>query len=322
MPELEIIPEEGEAGARLDASLARRLADRFSRAQIQKLIASGQILVAGREVAPHYRIKAGEKIKVEWGERERESTRAEDIPLDIIFEDGDLLGVNKPAGMVVHPAHGNPHHTLVNALLFHLKKDAGTGSPRPAGGEETAPLLSTLGGTARPGMVHRLDKDTSGIIIVAKNDRAHAILARQFKKQTVERVYRVVVRGVVQHDEGICEEPVGRAFLNRKKVVVKPSGGKDAVTYFKVLKRFAKATLLEVRPQTGRTHQIRVHMAHLGHPVLGDLLYGVPSPAISRQAVHAFGLGFVHPATKQKCYFECPLPSDFQALIRELEKEI
>ena len=303
MPRQEILIEAGGEGKRVDLTLARILADRFSRSQIKKMIGQGMIKVEGREVSAHYAVKAGEKISVEWGEPEDDSTRAEDIPLEIIFEDEDLLLVNKPAGMVVHPASGNPHHTLVNALLFHTRG------------------LSSLGGAVRPGIVHRLDKDTSGIMVVAKNDRAHALLARQFKRHSIERIYRVVVRGVVQHEEGVCEEPVGRAFLNRKKVVVKPSGGKEALTFFRVLKRFAKATLLEVRPQTGRTHRIRVHMAHLGHPVLGDSFYGIVSPWIGRQAVHAFALRFLHPRTQDEVYFESPVPDDIARLLSRLQSE-
>lgn len=295
--------EAEEQGKRLDLYLSGVLADLFSRSQIKKMIDAGAVKVRGGSVSAHYKVKAGEEVEVDIPEDEDDGSRAENIPLNILYEDEDLILVNKPPGMVVHPAHGNPHHTLVNALLFHTKS------------------LSEKGGALRPGIVHRLDKDTSGIMVVAKNDRAHTALAKQFKNQTIERFYRVIVRGVVQHDEGLCEEPVGRAFLNRKKVVVRPSGGKEALTYFKVLKRFPKATLLEVRPQTGRTHQIRVHMGHIGHPVIGDSFYGVPSLWIARQAVHAFALGFEHPKTHEKIYQECPIPSDMQDLLHHLSTE-
>lgn len=300
----EISITEQNEGLRLDIFLARALSERFSRAQLQRHIKGGQVLVSGNQVAPHYRLKKGDLIRLEWTQTPRDETRAEDIPLEIIFEDEDLILVNKPAGMVVHPACGNPHHTLVNALLYHTKKN-----------------LSGLGGAVRPGIVHRLDKDTSGIMVIAKNDRAHALLAKQFKNQTIERIYRVIVRGAVQHDQGICEEPVGRAFLNRKKVVIKPSGGKDAVTHYRVLKRCRNATLLEVRPQTGRTHQIRVHMSHIGHPVLGDAFYGVTHPLILRQAVHAFALGLTHPRTKEKIYYETSLPEDMSQLLAHMGAE-
>ncbi len=303
MPAREILVSAGDEGERLDIYLAAEFSDRFSRSQIKKMIESGHILVEGRQVAAHYKVKSGEKIVAEWGELAVDEMRGEDIPLEILHEDEDLLFVNKPAGMVVHPGHGNLQHTLVNALLYHVRG------------------LSSLGGAVRPGIVHRLDKDTSGVMVVAKNDQAHAGLANQFKAASVERIYRVIVHGIVQHQESICEEPVARAFLNRKKIVVQPSGGKNARTYYRVLQRFAKATLLDVQPRTGRTHQIRVHMAHIGHPVLGDELYGMTTPGIERQAVHAFGLGVRHPRTREKLYFEAQLPEDMQRLLAFLESE-
>jgi 23S rRNA pseudouridine1911/1915/1917 synthase len=298
----EFIVDDVEAHQRLDVFLAHRMADRHSRAHLQKLIKNGGVLVDGRPVTPHYAVKSGEKVHVEKLEKPVDDIPAEAIPLEILYEDEDLIIVNKPAGMVVHPAHGNPNHTLVNALLFHVRN------------------LSQGGDKTRPGIVHRLDKDTSGVMVVAKNDHAHAKLAEQFKEHTIDRVYHAIVRGVVQHNEGICEEPVGRAFLNRKKVIVKPSGGKDATTNFKVVKRFSGATLVEVRPQTGRTHQIRVHFAHLGHSVLGDTFYGIPFPPIKRQALHASALGFEHPRTGKWMSFTTELPEDMRELLRFLEK--
>ena len=301
MPKQDILIEVSDEGKRLDVTLARIFADRFSRSQIKKMIGQGLVKVGGREVSAHYPVKAGEKIAVEWGESVDDSMRAEDIPIEILAEDEDVIVVNKPPGMVVHPACGNPHHTLVNALLFHARG------------------LSSLGGAVRPGIVHRLDKDTSGVMVVAKNDQAHAFLARQFKDHQIDRTYEAMVQGVVQHEEGLIDEPVGRAFLNRKKVVVKPSGGKSALTYYRVKERFKRATWLEVKPRTGRTHQIRVHLAHLGHPVLGDSFYGVKTPAIQRQALHASMLGFLHPRTRQKVSFHSELPSDMEGLIRFLK---
>ncbi len=303
MTEREIIATSDNEGQRLDIYLAQTLSEHFSRSQIKKWIEQGGVKVGGREVAAHYKVKAGDSIRVEMVEAQDDGLRGEDIPLDIVYEDEELLLINKPAGMVVHPAHGNQSHTLVNALLFHVKK------------------LSGAGGGDRPGIVHRLDQGTSGIMVVAKNDRAHAFLAQQFKDHTIERIYRVVVKGRVEHQEGICEEAIGRAFLNRKKVIVKPSGGRDAVTYFRVLERYARATLLEIRLETGRTHQIRVHMRHMDHPVLGDALYGVTSPYIDRQAVHAFSLRLTHPKTGELLYRECPMPADMQKLVERLAAE-
>lgn len=297
----EFLVEGSEAQERLDVFLARKLADRFSRAHLQKMIKSGGVLVDGKSVTPHYAVKSGEKVRVEKFERPEEDLRAEPIPIEILFEDDDLMIVNKPAGMVVHPAHGNPNHTMVNALLYHVQS------------------LSHTEDKVRPGIVHRLDKETSGVMVVAKNDRAHAKLAEQFKQHTIERVYHAIVRGVIQHDEGTCEEPVGRAFLNRKKVIVKPSGGKEATTCFRVVKRFANATLVEIRPKTGRTHQIRVHLAHMGHPVLGDTFYGIPFPPIKRQALHASSLGFEHPRTRERVSFTTEFPEDMRELLRFLE---
>lgn len=301
---MEFVVGAGEAGVRLDQFLAARLAKYRSRSQVKKLIEAGEVTIDGRVVKmAHYPVKQGETVRIEWEERGGEEMRAEAIPLDIVYEDQDLLVVNKPPGMVVHPAHGNPSHTLVNALLYHVRQ------------------LSQVGGPVRAGMVHRLDKDTSGLLVVAKTDTAHFFLARQFREHTIDRTYEAVVRGVVQHDEGEINEPVGRAFLNRKKVVVRPSGGKEAATYFRVKKRFAKTTWLEIKPRTGRTHQIRVHLAHLGHPVLGDAFYGVKTVGIDRQALHASEIGFVHPRSKEKMNFKAPLPEDFKDLILRLESQ-
>ena len=286
---------------RIDIFLSKELVERFSRSKIQKGIGNGSIRIKGREqISAHSRLKEGDEIEVEVAQEAAQGVRAEDIPVPILYEDEEMVIVDKPAGMVVHPAYGNPDHTLVNALLFHFKK------------------LSAAE-TTRPGLVHRLDKDTSGVMVVAKNDHAHAVLARQFKEHTVEKVYHAFVRGVVQHEEGVCEEPVGRAFLNRKKVVIKPAGGKEATTFFHVKKRFRNSTWVEVSPKTGRTHQIRVHMAHMDHPVIGDILYGASSPWINRQALHALSLTVNHPSTGERFRFEAPMHEDMQILMQHLE---
>jgi 23S rRNA pseudouridine1911/1915/1917 synthase len=299
----EFMVEAADVLRRLDIFLAEKMSSQHSRAHLQKMIKNGGVLVDGKNVTPHYRVKEGERVRVEKLDLPQEDLPAEAIPIDVVYEDDDCLVVNKRAGMVVHPAHGNPSHTLVNALLFHVQ------------------ALGNAGDKVRPGIVHRLDKDTSGLLVVAKNDFAHAHLARQFKEHTIDRVYNAFVHGVVQHDEGVCEEPVGRAFLNRKKVVIRPSGGRDAVTFFRVLKRFPNATLVEIRPQTGRTHQIRVHFSHMGHPVLGDALYGVPFPQIKRQALHALTLGFEQPRTKKWIQLTSELPEDMQGLLIFLESQ-
>ena len=303
MPERTLLVPAISHGKRLDLFLAESLASVFSRSKIKKLVQEEQIKLNGNAVVAHHKVKEGDSISVEWGEREEDFTRAEDIPIEIIYEDDSLIVVNKPAGMVVHPAHGNPNHTLVNALLYHAKG------------------LSQVGGMMRPGIVHRLDKDTSGIMVVAKNDRVHGMLAKQFKNHTIEKKYYAVVKGIVQHDEGVCEEPVGRAFINRKKVIVRPTGGKEALTFFRVLRRLKEASVLEVLPKTGRTHQIRVHMAHMDHPIIGDSLYGMISTDISRQALHAWALAFTHPVSRERLSFEAEIPEDIHALIQKLEEQ-
>ena len=299
----EFVVKDMEAEQRLDVFLAEKMSEQHSRAHLQKMIKNGAVMVNGKDVTPHYAVKDGDRVRVEKLDAPVEELPAEAIALNIVYEDNDCLVVNKKAGMVVHPAHGNPNHTLVNALLFHVQS------------------LGNATDKVRPGIVHRLDKDTSGLLVIAKNDYAHAKLALQFKEHTIDRVYNAIVRGVVQHDEGVCEEPVGRAFLNRKKVVIRPSGGKDAITFFKVLKRFPNATFVEIRPKTGRTHQIRVHFAHMGHPVLGDALYGVQFPPIKRQALHALSLGFEQPRTKKWIQLTSELPEDMQGLLRFLESK-
>ena len=288
-------------GKRIDQYLAGVFADRFSRTKVKELILSGKVLVNQMRVKPNFLLMPGQTIHFEFEEELVHQTRAENIPIDIVYEDDDLMIVNKAVGMVVHPAYGNTDGTLVNALLHHAKS------------------LSKMDGDIRSGIIHRLDKDTSGLLVIAKNDQAHDFLARQFKHHQVEKIYWVVVKGAVEHDEMRSEEPLGRSASDRRRVVIQKEGGKESLTDFKVIRRFKTATLLEARPKTGRTHQIRVHLKHLRYPVFGDKEYGVPSPYINRQALHAKSISFIHPKTKKKVSFDSNLPPDMSFLIKSLE---
>jgi 23S rRNA pseudouridine1911/1915/1917 synthase len=281
---------------RLDICLVERLKENYSRSYVKKLIDSGNVRVNDLSVKAHYSIRPGDKIRIEIPEPEELSVRPEKMGLDILYEDSDVIVINKPAGLVMHPAPGHFSGTLVNGLLEHCKD------------------LSGIGGVLRPGIVHRIDKDTSGVIVVAKNDNAHRFISQQFRKKSIKRVYIALVRGIVQLDNGIIELPIGRSLFNRKKMGVNFSENKQACTQYKVLKRFSDFTMLEVVLKTGRTHQIRVHMAHIGHPIIGDKLYG-SSKGMARQALHAKILGFLHPVTKQYMEFDSPLPRDMQEVI-------
>ena len=301
MEEKQLIVPPEIGNVRLDYFLAKELTEFFSRTKIKQLIEEGKITLNDRAVKPHTQVMSGDKISIVYESEVPECTRAESIPVDIVHEDEDIIVVNKPPGMVVHPGCGNPSGTLVNALLHYTK------------------LLSSVGDRVRPGIVHRLDKDTSGLLVIAKNDFAHRLLANQFKHHDIDRRYWVFVKGVVQHDEMRSDEPLGRSVMNRKRVIVKPDDGKPSITNFRVLKRFQNATLVEAKPETGRTHQIRVHLRVLGYPVLGDLVYGVASAFINRQALHAKELGFTHPRTKKKLFFTSNLPPDMELLLKELQ---
>jgi 23S rRNA pseudouridine1911/1915/1917 synthase len=295
--------DNGEAGLRLDLYLVERFPESISRSYLQKLIREKKVLVNGAPRKNHYKIGAGDLIEVEMAKREKETIRPEDIPINILYEDERLIVLDKSPGMVVHPAPGNYSGTLVNALLYH----AGRLSASP--GE-------------RPGIVHRLDKDTSGLLIVAKDDSAHSFLARQFNKRTTDKRYIAVVEGLVQLDNGVISYPIGRHPRDRKRMSVRFSEAKKAVTYYKVLERFKDKTLLEVRPETGRTHQIRVHLAYIGHSVVGDETYGKKKDLpIARQALHASEITFLHPATKNPMHFTSPLPGDIKELISRLKKK-
>lgn len=295
--------DSGNMGQRLDLYLVGRLPDSVSRTSLQKLIRQEKILVNGVPRKCHYKIEVGDRIEVEIPKQKSVAIEPENIPINIIFEDERLIIVDKPAGMVVHPAPGNYSGTLVNALLYHTGR------------------LSAFS-EGRPGIVHRLDKNTSGLLIVAKDEVAHSFLSRQFSKGTIDKRYIAVVEGVVQLDNGVISYPIGRHPRDRKRMSVRFSEAKESVTHYKVLERFKGRTLLEIRPKTGRTHQIRVHMAYVGHPVVGDEMYGTKkkNTTITRQALHAAEIGFIHPTTKKPMHFNLPLPEDMKELIDKLEK--
>lgn len=312
-----IIAEKCDIGKRIDSFIAESLPKfqesydecddgavhlpELSRSGVQKLIEKGNVTVCEKSVKSNYKIKNGDVISVLIEEPEIPDIVAEDIPLDIVYEDGDIIVINKPRGMVVHPAPGNYSGTLVNALMYHC-------------GE-----LSDINGEKRPGIVHRIDKDTTGLLVVAKNNKAHHSLADQIKVHDVARTYYAIVEGVIKENSGTIDAPVGRHPQDRKKMCVNTKNGKSAVTHFKVLERFEKCTFVECKLETGRTHQIRVHMAYIGHPVTGDPVYGIKNPrGIDGQALHAGKLEFVHPHSKENVCFEAPMPADFERLLNKL----
>lgn len=290
------------AGERIDKFLAERMVD-LSRSQIQSLIENGSVLCSERQVKSNYKLRAGDEITVVVPEPETTEVEPEDIPLDVVYEDGDIIVVNKPRGLVVHPAAGHMKGTLVNALLHHCKD------------------LSGINGVLRPGIVHRIDKDTSGLLMAAKTDKAHLSLAQQLKEHSVTRKYIAIVHGVVNHDLGTIDAPIGRHPLQRLKMAVVKTGGRHAVTHFSVLERFDHFTLLECKLETGRTHQIRVHMEFIGHPLAGDPLYGLKRTLdIDGQALHAQVLGFKHPQTGEYMEFSSEIPEDMKQLIDVLRQ--
>ena len=285
---------------RLDKACSEIFSD-YSRSQIKQLLDGGNITVNGKTEKAKYKVKSGDVIRLEEPETKTLELRPENIPLDIVYEDDDVIVINKPQGMVVHPAPGHDDHTLVNALLYHCP-------------------LSTINGTFRPGIVHRIDKDTSGLLMVAKNDKAHRFLAEQLKDKTNIREYVALVHGRIAEDEGTINAPIGRSLKDRKKQAV-VKDGRNAVTHFEVLKRYRDYTLVKCILETGRTHQIRVHMKYIGHPLVGDPLYG-PKKTIkgNGQFLHAGKLGFVHPTTGKLLIFEAPLPKIFQECLEKLDK--
>ena len=312
MPELEtdVFEEESrmfevgsqEAGQRLDRYLSDCVPE-ISRSYLQKLIREGRVLLDGKPAKAGTKLSEGMKIGLTLPEAKEPEILPEDLPLDVLYEDRDVILINKPKGMVVHPSAGHYTGTLVNALLFHCQGE-----------------LSGINGILRPGIVHRIDKDTTGVLIACKNDHAHGALAEQLKEHTITRRYRAIVCGNLKEDEGTVDAPIGRHPVERKKMAVVRAGGKNAVTHYRVLERFGAYTYIECRLETGRTHQIRVHMASIGHPLLGDEVYGRGKNPfhLEGQTLHAMVLGFVHPSSSEYMEFEAPLPEYFEELLRKL----
>ena len=288
---------------RLDAFLASSL-DGLTRSQATRLIESGEVAVNGRAVSKSYKLAGGEDIAVTLPEPEPVEAVPQDIPLDVVYEDADVIVVNKPSGMVVHPAPGHPDGTLVNALLYHC---AGT--------------LSGVGGALRPGIVHRIDRDTSGLIIAAKNDAAHQYLSAQLADHTLARTYECIVVGKLREDRGTVNAPIARHPTDRKRMAV-VAGGREAITHWEVIARYPGYTHVRCRLETGRTHQIRVHMAYIGHPILGDTVYGAKKevPGLTGQCLHAVGLRFLHPRTHEVVELSCPLPEEFTRMLQKIRK--
>ena len=303
MEPIRLRASEESKNQRLDAFLASSL-DGLTRSQATRLIESGEVAVNGRAVSKSYKLAGGEGIAVTLPEPEPVEAVPQDIPLDVVYEDADVIVVNKPSGMVVHPAPGHPDGTLVNALLYHC---AGT--------------LSGVGGALRPGIVHRIDRDTSGLIIAAKNDAAHQYLSAQLADHTLARTYECIVVGKLREDRGTVDAPIARHPTDRKRMAV-VAGGREAVTHWEVIARYPGYTHVRCRLETGRTHQIRVHMAYIGHPILGDTVYGAKKevPGLTGQCLHAVGLRFLHPRTHEVMELSCPLPDEFTRMLQKIRK--
>ena len=303
MEPIRLRASEESKNQRLDAFLASSL-DGLTRSQATRLIESGEVAVNGRAVSKSYKLAGGEDIAVTLPEPEPVEAVPQDIPLDVVYEDADVIVVNKPSGMVVHPAPGHPDGTLVNVLLYHC---AGT--------------LSGVGGALRPGIVHRIDRDTSGLIIAAKNDAAHQYLSAQLADHTLARTYECIVVGKLREDRGTVNAPIARHPTDRKRMAV-VAGGREAVTHWEVIARYPGYTHVRCRLETGRTHQIRVHMAYIGHPILGDTVYGAKKevPGLTGQCLHAVGLRFLHPRTHEVVELSCPLPEEFTRMLQKIRK--
>lgn len=299
---IELAVSNEDKGSRADKYISDNIAE-LTRSAVQNLITQGNVLADGKSVAKNYKLRGGEVLSVEIPDPQPLDAVPEDIPINIVYEDNDLLVVNKAKGMVVHPAHGNHSGTLVNALLHHCGDS-----------------LSGINGVIRPGIVHRIDKNTSGLLIVAKNDAAHLGLAEQIKVHSFTREYEAVATGFFKETEGTIDAPIGRHKTDRKKMCVTTENSRNAVTHYTVIKQYGGYAHLRLRLETGRTHQIRVHLAYLGHPVFGDDVYGKPCKGIEGQCLHARKIGFIHPSTGEYMEFSSELPEYFQAVLRKLEK--
>jgi len=297
------IVKQEDQGKRLDIYISNQNND-LTRTAVQRLIEQEKILVNGKKRKVAYKVTEGDMVIIEETEAQMIELKAQEIPIDIIYEDSDIIVVNKPKGMVVHPANGNPDGTLVNAIMT-ICKDS----------------LSGIGGEIRPGIVHRLDKDTSGLLIVAKNDKAHVNMSEQIKNHEVKKTYIALVRGIVKENEATIDMPIGRSRSDRKKMAV-DKNGRNAVTHIKVLKRYDKYTLLEINIETGRTHQIRVHLSHIGYPIIGDYIYsnGKNEFGVIGQCLHAKCLEFKHPVTGKEMKLEAPLPDYFEDILKKLDE--
>jgi len=301
MDEIKLISEESDL--RIDAYISSKL-DSLSRSAVQKLIGDNNITVNNKAINKNYKIKINDEIKVIMPPPQVLDVKAEDIELDIVYEDSDVAVINKPQGMVVHPAAGHYSGTLVNALMNNVED------------------LSSINGVLRPGIVHRLDKNTSGLLIIAKNDLSHSFLSNCLKEHSINRIYYALVEGVVKNDKGVINAPLGRSEKDRKKRCVTTKNSKEAITNYDVIKRYKKYTLIKLKLETGRTHQIRVHMKHIGHPVVGDDVYGKEDKkfGLKGQLLHSKSIGFIHPTTKEYLEFDSELPDYFKKVLEKIEK--
>ena len=302
MSQIRLEADESYMDERLDKFLSAVLPDQ-SRSYLQKMIKDGSVLVNGKAQKASYRMEDQDEVLVDLPELKEPEIEAENIPLDILYEDDDLLMVNKPKGMVVHPSAGHLTGTLVNAVMYHCKD-----------------CLSGINGVMRPGIVHRIDMDTTGVLVICKNDKAHNHVAAQLKEHSITRKYRAIVHGVIKEEEGTVDASIGRHPMERKKMAAGVKNGKRAVTHYRVLQRFRNHTYIECQLETGRTHQIRVHMASIGHPLLGDTVYGpAKNPLhLQGQTLHAQVLGLIHPSTGEYLEVEAPLPEYFEKLLKSL----